>query len=159
MSDFSTPDLYDKHGEALQVMHHGLMHFGLKKHMKGQVVIVQCPDDNSLVAESLKQAGDNKILVVDALDSKTFAFLGDNLALFGIENQWAGVVINGCVRDVEILKGLPFCVMALGHTPRKTQKQGKGQYLEQINLLGAKISKNDWLYADENGIVISSVKL
>ena len=132
MTVFTTPDLYDEYGEALQVMEHGLAHFGKSRYMKDQAVIIRCTEDNSLVGECLRQPGDNQILIVDAQGSKAFAFLGDNLAISAIKNQWSGIIVNGCVRDVEILKTLPFCVMALGHVPRKTDKQGLGLSLIHI---------------------------
>jgi len=159
MSVFTTPDLYDEYGDTLQVMDHGLSHFGKSRYMKGQAVIIRCPEDNSLVGEFLRQSGESKVLIVDAQGSKSFAFLGDNLAISAIKNQWSGIIINGCVRDVEILKTLPFCVMALGHVPRKTKKQGLGCVLSSISLLGAEVSESDWVYADENGVVISKTEI
>ena len=159
MTVFTTPDLYDEYGEALQVMEHGLAHFGKSLYMKGKAVIIRCPEDNSLVGEFLRQPGDNQILIVDAQGSKAFAFLGDNLAISAVKNQWSGIIVNGCVRDVEILKTLPFCVMALGHVPRKTDKQGLGCVLSSLTLLGAEVSEGDWVYADENGVVISKSEI
>ena len=159
MPVFTTPDLYDEYGDTLQVMEHGLAHFGKSRYMKGQAVIIRCPEDNSLVGEFLRQPGDNKVLIVDAKGSKSFAFLGDNLTISAIKNRWSGIIINGCVRDVEILKTLPFCVMALGHVPRKTKKQGLGSVLSSLTLLGAEVSEGDWVYADENGVVISKMEV
>lgn len=159
MAVFTTLDLYDEYGDTLQVMEHGLSHFGKSRYMKGQAVIIRCPEDNSLVGELLRQPGDNKVLIVDAQGSKSFAFLGDNLAISAIKNQWSGIIVNGCVRDVEILKTLPFCVIALGHVPRKTKKQGLGSMLSSLTLLGAEVSEDDWVYADENGVVISKTEI
>ncbi len=159
MAVFTTPDLYDEYGDNLQVMDHGLSHFGKSRYMKGQAVIIRCPEDNSLVGEFLRQPGESKVLIVDAQGSKSFAFLGDNLAISAIKNQWSGIIINGCVRDVEILKTLPFCVMALGYVPRKTKKQGLGSVLSSLTLLGAEVSEGDWVYADENGVVISKMEI
>ncbi|SET00713.1 ribonuclease E activity regulator RraA [Thalassotalea agarivorans] len=156
---FSTPDLYDAFQQTVQVAEAGLIHFGCNKPFCGQVVTVECPNDNSLVAQLLKSPGEGKVLVVQAHGSKQFAFLGDNLALAAIKNGWAGVVINGCVRDVEILENLSLGIMALGCMPRKTDKRGLGELGQPAKFLGITISQGDWLYADINGVLISSTSL
>ena len=156
---FSTADLFDEHSEDVQVMHYGVNHFGKTKHFKGQAVIVRCPQDNSFVSNLLRLPGENRVLVVDALGSLDFAFLGDKLATLAIEHNWAGVIINGCVRDVEILKTLPLGILAIGHVPRKTKKLGEGDVLQNVTFFGATVSTSDWIYADENGVLISKIDI
>lgn len=155
MTDFTTPDLYDDYGDHLQVASAGLLHFGKITKFYGQAVTIQCPHDNSLVGEIVRTNGEGKVLVVDASNSQRFAFLGDNLAQHAIENHWSGIVINGCVRDIEILEHMPLAVMARGNTPRKTKKQGSGDQVNAVSFLDITIHNGDWLYGDRNGLLIS----
>lgn len=159
MALFSTPDLYDNFSDQVQVADAGLLHYGGKTHLYGQAVIVQCPNDNSQVGKYLKSDGKGKVLVVNANNSKQFAFLGDILAKSALQNQWHGVIINGCVRDVEILQTLPLPIMALGATPRKTHKQGLGEKLSATSFLSITIEQNNWLYGDLNGLLVSKHRL
>ena len=159
MTHFSTPDLFDEYASQLQVAEAGLMHFGKQKHLSGQAITLQCPNDNSLVGETLLCNGKGKVLVVDAGNSSQYAFLGDQLAKRAIENQWQGIVINGCIRDVEILRALPITIMARGCSPRKTKKQGLGAHVEAVSFLSVAIKQHDWVYGDENGLLISPSQL
>ncbi len=159
MSLFTTPDLYDAHLAHVQVADAGFCQFGGVSHLMGQAVTITCPNDNSLVGELLRTPGDGKVLVVDAGASRQFAFLGDQLAEHAIKNNWQGVVVNGCIRDIEIIQTLPLAVMALGSTPRKTDKRGLGEQVAAVSFASVTIEQGDWLYGDTNGLLISPNKL
>lgn len=159
MPSFTTPDLYDDYSDSLQVANAGLFHFGKETKLFGQAITIQCPNDNSLVGELVKTNGEGKVLVVDANNSLEFAFLGDNLAEHAIRNHWQGIIINGCVRDIEILEQMPLPIMARGNTPRKTQKQGLGEKVSAVSFLNITIHSGDWVYGDRNGLLISKKEL
>lgn len=157
--NFSTPDLFDAFREQVQTAESGLHHYGKIRQFCGQALTVTCPEDNSYAVEALKQPGQGKILVIDGFATKKFAFIGDMMAENVINNGWAGVIVNGCCRDIEILAEMNVAVMALGVTPRSTLKRGFGDAGQQISLLSAEINQGDWLYADVNGLVISDKPL
>ena len=159
MTPFTTPDLYDEHRDHVQVADSGLQHFGNKTHFYGQVVTVTCPDDNSFAGNILYENGEGKVLIVDGFASKRFAFIGDMIAERALKNGWHGIVINGCCRDIEILATLDLPVMALGATPRCTTKRGLGAKDHPVNMLNTTINTGDWVYADVNGLIISSKAL
>ena len=159
MHDFTTPDLFDEYREHVQTAESGLFSYGKKTKFFGQAVTVTCPEDNSYAAEMLKTPGKGKILVIDGFASKKYAFIGDIMANNAVKNGWEGIIVNGCCRDIEILKTMNIAIMALGNTPRSTFKRGFGDNGQSVNLLSATISPNDWLYADVNGLVISEKKL
>ncbi|MCF6458705.1 ribonuclease E activity regulator RraA [Pseudoalteromonas sp. MMG024] len=159
MTHFTTPDLYDEYSDQLQVASAGLLHFGKVTKFTGQAITIQCPNDNSKVGELLKSNGDGKVLVVDANNAQKFAFLGDNLAKFAIENNWQGIIVNGCVRDVEILEQMSLAIMARGCVPRKTQKQGLGEQVRAVSFLDITIHNGDWIYGDRNGLLVSKSQL
>ncbi|TYK66631.1 putative 4-hydroxy-4-methyl-2-oxoglutarate aldolase [Colwellia echini] len=159
MNDFTTPDLFDEYRDQVQVAESGLQLFGKKLKFFGQAVTVTCPEDNSFAVNALKQPGQGKVLVIDGFASNKYAFIGDIMAENAIKNGWAGVIVNGCCRDIEILAEMDIAVMSLGVTPRSTLKRGFGDSNQPVTLLSAKINPNDWLYADINGLVISKKPL
>ena len=108
---FSTPDLSDENPDA-QALAPILQNLGGKKVFWGKIETLKCPDDNSYVKELLNSDGDGKVLVVDADGISTVALLGDMIAEAGVRNNWSGIVINGYVRDIDILSKLDIGVQA-----------------------------------------------
>ena len=108
----TTPDILDLHPNLPFIL--DFNSYSNKKSISGKLVTVDCPDDNSLVKEVLSTDGGGSVLFINGNDSKNVAFLGDNLALLGEQNNWSGVIVNGCVRDVEILQSLDFGIYARG---------------------------------------------
>ncbi|MEC8168813.1 MAG: ribonuclease E activity regulator RraA [Pseudomonadota bacterium] len=155
---FSTPDLSDLHPETF-AMDIQFKSFGKKEYFCGQVMTAQCPNDNSKVKEILNRNGSGQVLVVDGLGSTKVALLGDMLAQQAIDNSWEGIIINGCVRDVEILRNLPIGVFAIGSCPIKSNKQDLGVTGQPLEIGGVKVEKGSWIYADETGVLLSKVEL
>ncbi len=151
----STPDLFDANREAANVADQGFQQYGGKTQFSGQAVTVACPMDNSMAVEAIKDDGVGKILVIDAGNNPHYAFLGDIMADKAIKNGWEGIIVNGCIRDIEILRGMPIGVMALGVIPRSTIKKGRGLRDLPVACNGLVVSPGDFLYADENGLLMT----
>ena len=152
---FSTPDLSDQNDDA-KVIELSFNHYGSIKSFHGQIETAICPDDNSYVKEILEENGNNRLLFVDGSKSMKCALLGDMLAAKAIDNNWSGIVINGCVRDVEILSSLSIGIMAIASSPKRSKKKGQGSRSETLNFGNTSINRNDWAYCDQNGILIST---
>ena len=133
--------------------------YGKKDYFCGQVKTVQCPNDNSKVKEILSQDGSGKVLLVDGNGSSKVALLGDMIAKQAIENSWEGVIINGCVRDVEILKDLPLGIFAIGSCPVRSKKENKGTLGQPVEIGSILVDEGFWVYADESGVLVSKTKL
>ncbi len=104
-----------------------LRNFGGVTEFFGEAVTVKCHEDNSLIRELVQSPGDGRVIVVDGGGSRRRALLGDMLAEKAAENGWAGLVINGVIRDVDQIGVTALGVQALGATPFKTDKLGVGQ--------------------------------
>jgi regulator of ribonuclease activity A len=156
---FTTPDICDDVLDHLQVLEPLFTEFGGKEKFSGEIVTVKCFEDNSLVKQTLGTAGHGKVLVVDGAGSLRCALLGDLLGAMAVQNGWQGVLVNGCVRDVEILKGMDLGVRALNCYPLKSNKRGEGQLNVTTRFAGVSFEPGQYLYADENGIVVASQKL
>ncbi len=155
---FSTPDLSDANPEA-QALSPILRNLGGKKIFWGKIETLQCPDDNSFVKELLNSEGNGKVLVVDANGISTVALLGDMIAKAGVKNNWSGVVINGYVRDIDILCTLDIGVQALGTMPIRSEKKNQGQLGIDITFGGVTFSRGNYIYADNNGLLLSKEEL
>ncbi len=155
----STPDLCDEHGGDVRVLELPLRHYGATHNFAGQVVTIKCFEDNSLVAEQVKQPGNGRVLVVDGGGSPRRSLLGDNLAGAAVKNGWSGIIIYGYLRDVEEIAPMALGVLALGSVPRKTEKRNEGQLNVALHFGGIDIHAGDYAYADETGVIFSSKAL
>ena len=153
-ADFTTPDLCDDNPDV-RVLHAQFCSFGRNARFCGQAVTIKCFEDNSLVKAKVSEPGNGKVIVVDGGGSLRRALLGDQLAEKAVLNGWLGIIINGAVRDVEILATLPLGILALGVIPFKTDKRDVGLQGLPIEIGGTEISEGDWIYADASGVVVS----
>lgn len=154
MTTFSTPDLSDEAPEALAIdLQFG--NYGSVRQFSGAAVTIKCHEDNSLVKQCVEEAGAGRVIVVDGGGSSRRALLGDMLAEKAASNGWAGLVINGVIRDVDEIGDIALGVQALGTCPVKTDKLGAGQRDIAIHFGGVEINPGDYIYADNNGVLVS----
>ncbi len=128
--------------------------FGGVLRFSGSVVTVKCFEDNALVKVAVDSPGDGRVLVVDGGGSLRRALLGGNLGAAAARNGWAGLVIDGCVRDLAELAQCQTGVRALAAMPMPPEKQGDGQRDVAVRIQGVWVCPGDWLVADEDGIVL-----
>jgi regulator of ribonuclease activity A len=157
--EFKTADLCDQHEQGLQVCEPIFRSFGGRARFYGPVSTIKCFEDNSRVREAVNEAGEGRVLVVDAGGSRRCAMLGDLLAAKAVENGWAGVVMYGLVRDSADIAEMPLGVMALGTIPIKSVKKGIGERDVPVRFSGVSFAPGQHLYADEDGIVCSPKSL
>jgi regulator of ribonuclease activity A len=153
------PDLFDLYQPQLSLLGHDYRQYGGKAIFWGEIVTVKCFEDNSKVKELLAQPGEGKVLVVDGGGSSRRALLGDMIAQDAVDNGWSGIVINGYVRDVSALKFMPIGIQALGANPIKTDKRDIGDVNIPLEIDRVIIRPGMMLYADDNGIAVSAVRL
>ena len=156
---FSTPDLSDKHGDAVIALDPIFQNYGGLLNFYGEIQTVKCFEDNSLVKQLVAEPGLGRVMVVDGGGSLRKALLGDMLAKQAVENGWAGFVIYGCIRDAEIIAGLPIGVRALNTSPVKTEKKGVGELGSPVRFAGARLGCGQFIYADINGVLLSDSRL
>jgi regulator of ribonuclease activity A len=120
------------------------------------VSTVRCFEDNSRVKEAVESPGEGRVLVVDGGGSRRCALLGGNLGNAAVRNGWAGVIIHGCIRDSTELDRMDLGIRALGTMPRRSEKRGEGERDVPVRFAGATFRPGDFVYADEDGVVVSS---
>lgn len=159
---FSTCDLCDAHkgdeSGAFRVLPGGLYRsYGGHVDFAGPVATVRCLEDNSAVKQAVESPGQGRVLVVDGGGSMKRALLGGNLAAAAARNGWAGLLIHGCVRDLAELRETELGILSLGHMPLPTERRGQGLADVAVQIGGGVwVRPGDWLYADEDGTLISA---
>lgn len=168
---FATCDFCDAHkadsSGNFRVLPPVFRDFGQHLTFCGPVDTVKCHEDNTLVKAAVDSQGwldtpqgrFGKVLVVDGGGSLRRALLGGNLGAAAARNGWAGVVIDGCVRDCAELSAQAVGIRALAAMPMPTEKRNEGQSNIAVQIQGVWVRPGDWLYADADGIVVSSKAL
>ena len=161
--DFATCDFCDPHRDGLpdgfRVLPPGFGSFGGRARFCGPVSTVRCFEDNTLVKAAVDASGNGRVLVVDGGASLRRALFGGNLGAAAVRNGWAGVLVNGCVRDVAELAACDIGIRALACMPMPPLKRNEGQSDLPVQMQGVWVRPGDWLYADADGIVISDKPL
>ena len=161
---FATTDLCDDHPQLLDdgrltVLPPVFQHYGQRRSFCGRVTTLKVFEDNALVRATLEAPGNGNVLVIDGGASMRRALVGGQLALLAQDNGWAGIVVDGCVRDSDEINGCEIGVRALGVHPQKSAKKGAGERNTRVLICGVAVSPGDWVYADADGILIAQQKL
>ena len=155
----STPDLCDQYPDLIQVVEPMFSNYGGRERFGGEIVTVKCFEDNSVVKQLVATEGQGRVMVVDGGGSMRRACLGDMLAEKASANGWSGLIIYGCIRDVDEIMATDIGVQALGTHPMKTEKKGIGETQIPVTFGGVTFYPGHYIYADNNGIVVASQPL
>jgi regulator of ribonuclease activity A len=149
-----TADIYDDYGDRLQSCTTQFRNFGGRTAFEGVVTTVRCYDDNVLLRATLASTGAGRVLVVDGGGSLRTALIGDNIARLAVDNGWAGIVLHGAVRDVELLSRVPIGVKALGSNPRRSRKEGEGEIDIDVSFGEATFRPDSRVFSDADGLLV-----
>lgn len=159
MAFVPTADLCDRHADRLGVLAPGFEHFGGVRAFAGLVTTLRVRRDNALVRETLSQAGDGRVLVVDGGGVLDRALVGGKLGELAEKNGWAGIVVWGAVRDRAELAVCQVGVLALASCPLPSAKAGVGERDVAVDVAGAVIHPGQWLAADADGVIVADQPL
>jgi regulator of ribonuclease activity A len=149
-----TADLVDDIGPGARSCDVQFRQFGAHMQFAGPISTVRCYQDNALLKSVLSTAGSGGVLVIDGAGSLHTALVGDVIAELARSNGWAGLVVNGAVRDAAALRGIEIGIKALGTNPRKSGKTGAGERDVVVYLGGVTFVPGDVLHSDDDGIVV-----
>lgn len=152
---FVTCDLCDDHPQDVSVCEPMFGSFGGRSAFGGEIVTVKCHEDNSRVKELLATHGKGKVLVVDGGGSLRCALMGDMIGESAVQNGWEGVIVYGCVRDVDALAELDLGVQAIASIPLKSVRKGAGETGLDVTFGGVTFIQGHYVYADNNGVIVS----
>ncbi|MCF7969343.1 MAG: ribonuclease E activity regulator RraA [Methylococcaceae bacterium] len=158
---FTTPNLCDQFGDThhLQIGEPIFLRFGGRSAFSGQVTTLKVFEDNVLIRKVLEETVTDGVLVIDGGGSHRCALLGGNLSRLACENGWAGIIVYGCIRDSVEINELPIGLRALHTHPLKSHKRGTGDRDKLISFAGINFRTGNYVYVDEDGIVVADEKL
>ncbi|XP_074379750.1 putative 4-hydroxy-4-methyl-2-oxoglutarate aldolase 3 [Apium graveolens] len=164
MASLATAEVCDTNAALLssgdlRILQPVFQSYGQCRAFSGPVVTLKVFEDNVLVRELLETRGEGRVLVIDGGGSMRCALVGGNLGQLAQNMGWAGIVVNGCIRDVDEIKGCDIGVRALASHPLKSNKRGIGEKNVLVHIAGTMIRPGEWLYADSDGILISKTEL
>ena len=154
-----TSDLSDTYLDAVRVCDLQFRSFGSRAAFSGPCVPLWSNQDHRPLLQLLSQPGEGRVLVADVGGCMTVGVFGDRLAGHAIKNGWAGVVINGVIRDSARIDEMDTGVKALGTTARRSQFEREGSQLRAVEFGGVRFSVGEWVYADEDAIIVSARRL
>jgi len=155
----STADLSDEFSEQLQYSEIRFQSYGARSQFSGPIRTVKVFEDNVLVKGYLAKPGDGHVLVVDGGGSMLYALVGDMLASMAVENNWAGIIVNGCIRDSREISAIDIGIRALGTHPRRSIKKGEGSVDNPVRFAGVDFHPGHFVYVDEDGIIVAPREL
>jgi regulator of ribonuclease activity A len=160
---FKTPDLCDQYenntAADVRVVSPMFQRYGQRPSFAGQIVTLKLFEDNTLVREVLGENGQGKVLVIDGGGSLRCALVGDQLAILAAKNGWEGIVVYGCIRDSADIAGIDIGIRAINTHPLKSIKKGVGDRDLTVTFGGVSFVPGDWIYADEDGVIVAKQKL
>ena len=157
---FTVPDICDEFYEKIQIGDSFYNSYGGIEKFYGEIQTAQCEHSNSVVKDIVKNNGKGKVLFISHTGKDLCSMVGDQIAQKALDNKWNGIITNGCIRDVEVIKNIEIGLLAKNSYPMKTDKsKGIGEKNISIKLGSVFINTGDWIYVDSNGWIISKRKL
>jgi regulator of ribonuclease activity A len=157
--NFTTADLCDAFSESVKVAEPVLLRYGAVSRFGGLMETVRVFEDNGLVRATLETPGEARVLVVDGGGSLRTALVGGRLAALAHGNGWAGIVVNGCIRDSAEIADIPIGIRAVTTSPMRSSKQGAGTRGNAVAFAGLVFTPGEYLYSDEDGLLVANRSL
>lgn len=161
---FATCDICDANEDKLEAgtltaLPPLFRHFGKRLKFSGPAVTLKVFEDNALVRATLETPANGQVLVVDGGGSLRCALVGGNLGALAQNNGWAGIIVNGCVRDTEEINACDVGILALATHPQRSARKGVGERDVVISVAGVTVRPGQWIYADADGVLVAAKKL
>lgn len=128
--------------------------YGRRRAFAGTIRTLRCHEDIALMRDTVSQPGHGHVLVIDGGGSLSRALFGDVMANVASRNGWAGLVINGAIRDSVEIDGMDIGVKALGTVPRRGERTGAGEVDVPVHFGGIMFTPGHRLVADEDGVIV-----
>lgn len=156
---FFTADICDEHSSKVFVLEAGYRNYGGADKCQGEIVTIKLDKNNSDLITLLRdEDGAGKVVVVD-VDQAYFAVVGENLMKFAHKNNYAGIVVNGYVRDTWQITDIPVALYAIGTCPRKYIPPTTGERNTPLSFGGVDFNNGDYLYGDTDGVIVTAQKI
>lgn len=158
--NIQTADLCDDNRDKkIAVLSAKFKNYGGLKNFYGEIITVKLDKSNWLLLDMLKnENGEGKIVIVDNSE-EFFGVVGDKLMAFAKKNNWKAIILNGYVRDTDETKNIEVGLFAIGTCPLRNFEQTESSKNIELNFGGVTFNSGDYIYADNDGVIISKEKL
>lgn len=154
LRDLGTATIYEAQG-AKGALDSGMKPIDPTVRMAGPALTVDArPADNLILHYAVLKAKPGDILVVDAKAFMEAGPWGDVLTLQAMKLGIAGLVVNGCVRDANLIIDLGFPVFCRGLSIKGTGKNQPGKVNVPITIGDVVIRPGDIVVGDRDGLVV-----
>ena len=157
--EYNTSALGDIYLDQVDVVEPMFSNFGGRASFAGQITTLKCFEDNALIRSVLEQDGLGRVLLIDGGGSLRKALIDAEMALLAEDNEWEGIVVYGCVREVDELEDMNLGFQALASIPVGASQDGVGELDVPVNFGSVTFLPEDYLYADNTGIILSAEPL
>ncbi|KAB0463003.1 MULTISPECIES: ribonuclease E activity regulator RraA [Vibrio] len=157
--EYNTSALCDIYIDQVDVVEPMFSNFGGRASFAGQVTTLKCFEDNALIRSVLEQDGLGRVLLIDGGGSLRKALIDAEIALLAEDNEWEGIVVYGCVREVDELEDMNLGIQALASIPVGASQESIGEVDVPVNFGSVTFLPEDYLYADNTGIILSAEPL
>lgn len=125
-----------------------------KQKIAGPAVTAFCwPGDNLMMHRALYLAQPGDVLVVVCQAELSGAQWGDLATRYALKKGLAGVVVQGCARDVDQVRALGFPVWSTHIHPIHPDKSGHGLVNTPVVCEGVNVCPGDLIVADGDGVI------
>ncbi|MES2509259.1 MAG: ribonuclease E activity regulator RraA [Pseudomonadota bacterium] len=158
-SNWSTSDLCDafyRHPDReVQIFDNGMQSYGGKAAFFGPVVTIGAASGSALsLTATLESPGNGQVLFIDGKADSAHALVGDRIAGLAVKHGWAGIILNGYVRDSATLPAFDVGIRAWGTRPCKPAQIGELVSGQVFQMAGVTVRPALWVYADHDGIIL-----
>ena len=157
--EYNTSALCDLYLDQVDVVEPMFSNFVGRASFAGQITTLKCFEDNALIRSVLEQDGLGRVLLIDGGGSLRKALFDAEMALLAEDNEWEGIVVYGCVREVDELEDMNLGIQALASIPVGASQDGVGELDVPVNFGSVTFLPEDYLYADNTGIILSAEPL
>jgi len=154
--EYNTSQLCDTYADLIDVIDPIFSNYGGQHAFGGKVVTIKCFEGTGLIEQVVASNGTGKVLVMDGGGSTRRALIDINIAKAAANNSWEGIICYGSVRDVDAIEEIDLGIQGLVSIPVGANNNEFGESDVAINFGGVTILPDDYIYADNTGIVLSA---
>ncbi|MEM6669196.1 MAG: S-adenosylmethionine--2-demethylmenaquinone methyltransferase [Pseudomonadota bacterium] len=144
-------DICDAHRGRVRVLDADWRAFTTVAKFAGPARLVALHAADRVLSDMLKEPGDGAVALATVTGRN--AVFGDGMATNAEANGWAGVVIEGAVCDVALIRPRQVGVRALRSHPMFERAGPEGDEVAEMSVAGVWVRKGDWIIADEDGVI------
>jgi len=101
----------------------------------------------------LEQLEPGEILCVSG--SGEYAYFGELMTRLAIRRGVGGVAVGGLTRDHRFTRGTELPIFSTGYSPKDIKGRGRVRAVDvPIDLCGVPVNSGDWVYGDDDGVVV-----